>query len=199
MGDTVYVPTIKHVKKREPCPVCFGTKKVTLVLGNGTALELDCDYCASGFNPPTGEVVTTYYLAGEVEKRTIIGMDARGGYLTYYTHCLKISDEGDPFLAQGSASACDVFSDPSDAMIRAQEMADAEVEERERIKYHQKEKAHKSFSWHAGYHMREYKKALQEAEFHLTKYRIIETMVPGADVVVCDHCGGKGTIPKVSR
>jgi len=43
------------------CPECCGTKVITMVQGNGTAVSLNCAACAVGFMPPTGRVKRVFY------------------------------------------------------------------------------------------------------------------------------------------
>jgi len=43
------------------CPECCGTKAITMVRGDGTAVSVHCVACAVGFEPPTGKVKRIFY------------------------------------------------------------------------------------------------------------------------------------------
>lgn len=38
------------------CPICCGKLVVTMILGDGTRIEVDCDACRRGYEPPSGYV-----------------------------------------------------------------------------------------------------------------------------------------------
>ena len=56
IGDFVWFACYAVATIEEPCPVCFGKKAVTLILGNGEGWIIPCDYCAKGYMEPRGTV-----------------------------------------------------------------------------------------------------------------------------------------------
>ena len=59
IGDKVWTVERNHTGRWVQCPECFGTKFVTVILGDDSKLTVDCTTCGCGFNNPTG-VVETY-------------------------------------------------------------------------------------------------------------------------------------------
>jgi hypothetical protein len=56
-GQTVYkVYASAHARESTICPICFGKRIVTLILGDGSQQEVACDDCGRGCDGPTGEV-----------------------------------------------------------------------------------------------------------------------------------------------
>jgi len=158
VGDIIYFPKCRHENITVTCPVCFGKRLVTLILGNEEAVELPCDYCGKGWDGPRG-VVEEYELVIGAELFLItskeITEDASGGrHVRYYSdHSTVINDE----------LAC---ATREEALDRAKEMkAELDEERRTRVE-HIKKDVKKSFSWNAGYHLREAKRCRQQAEYH---------------------------------
>jgi len=63
IGDVVYFASAGQRQVDIPCPVCFGKREVTLILGNGDSVELPCDYCGKGYDGPRGYVLEYEYAA----------------------------------------------------------------------------------------------------------------------------------------
>lgn len=58
LGDTVYVVQgCRCVPVEKTCPVCFGKRCVTVILGNGKLENVMCEYCGNGYEGPRGYVV----------------------------------------------------------------------------------------------------------------------------------------------
>ena len=58
LGDTVYVVQgCRSMPVEKTCPVCFGKRWVTVILGNGKREDVLCDYCGNGYEGPRGYVV----------------------------------------------------------------------------------------------------------------------------------------------
>lgn len=56
-GQVVYcVEANAHARFEVPCPVCYGKKKVTLILGNGESQDVSCECCDFGMRGPSGVV-----------------------------------------------------------------------------------------------------------------------------------------------
>lgn len=58
LGDTVYVVQgCRSEPVEKTCPVCFGKRCVTVILGNGKLEDVLCEYCGKGYEGPRGYVV----------------------------------------------------------------------------------------------------------------------------------------------
>lgn len=149
-----------HCGQREvtrPCPICFGKRRVTVILGNDEMISTPCDYCRKGFDGPTGTETEFEWVASpelffinsvqtecDDSKTSARYRDARG-------YCV---DDADLFATRAEAEArCDV---------RIAENAEHERQRRECRKEHAK----KSFSWHVGYHRKEVLRATRDLAWH---------------------------------
>ena len=168
IGETVWVGQWESRKERVPCPICFGTKVVTLILGDGTAVELDCKYCDNGFMGPQGHVVESHYVAGEVTQKVITGVDVRtnedGIDVTYW------------FGGNGKNGNF-VSKDKDIALAKATTSAEEQNEKQRTMKDGQKKNDRKSYSWNAGYYLREAAKSRAAATRYEEQARIMESKV----------------------
>jgi hypothetical protein len=68
----------------ETCPECAGTLVLTLIKGNGEQQSLDCNYCASGYEPPRGWVKRIVYeRKPQAVKPTAVAMGRDPGQFRY--------------------------------------------------------------------------------------------------------------------
>lgn len=156
VGDQVWYAVFEHKQVQKTCPVCFGKRKVTLILGNDEQLTLDCDYCGKGCESAQGYVYEHEHVAAP-ELKTItrieVNYSAKGETRSYYAAHYILSQE-------------DVFDNKEEAHERANERA-AEYAENEATRgNHRKNLSNKSSSWRAGYWMREAKRCREEAELY---------------------------------
>ncbi len=162
VGDLVYYAKCRYEQKSIPCPVCFSKREVTLILGNGEPVVLPCNYCAPGYQPPSG-FVSEYDYVVEAEPVRIDKIDVEvtreGEHCKYRSACYVYDDQ-------------DLFESETEALLRAQEKkAELDKEQVSRVDYLKKSKK-ASFSWNAGYHLREARRAREEAERHEEKARL---------------------------
>jgi hypothetical protein len=148
IGDKVWVSKAERRTKTVLCPICFGKLKVTLILGNEDHVELPCDYCGKGYDGPRGFLEQIEYFVG-AEEAIIEGitLEETAEGKSYKFHF------GNRFFDQKY-----VHTTKEEAERVCQEIADEnnenESKRTEFIKYNTK----KSFSWNAGYYMREVKR-----------------------------------------
>lgn len=157
IGDSVWIPRYRQEQKTITCPICFGKKEVTLILGNGDSVALPCSYCALGYESPRG-IVVEYTLEPRAELVVITGKtsaeDERGVIVKYQ------STGG--YIHTGDR----VFGTRDEAQAEAEVMAAEERKEQETRTEHIKADKRKSFAWNAGYHMREARRDRKSAEYH---------------------------------
>ncbi len=59
IGDEVYfVESSCNYGLAVPCEMCFGKRKVTVILGNEERVESACGYCSHGIDSPSGQSKT---------------------------------------------------------------------------------------------------------------------------------------------
>lgn len=156
VGDKVWVAHCEIQKIEKPCSICFGKRKVTLILGDGSEVILPCEYCGKGFNAPSG-VITEYEFIAEAIERIITEVHIRcttaGGERKYHSGYYHFEED-------------EVFDTREEALAKCAEVVKKQEEEQttctERIKANQR----KNFSWNAGYHLRNAKKDRASAEYH---------------------------------
>jgi len=156
VGDVVWYAQCGQVNVEHPCPVCCGQLKATVILGNGDHVEVQCDYCGIGFEGPRGVVHDYEWIAeprGRIIDQVKIEETAQGAIREYRSkhQCFEIED---------------LFDTKEEAQMRCEErMRKHEEEQNTRAEYIKKDQA-KSYTWNAGYHMREAKSNRKRAEYH---------------------------------
>lgn len=74
IGDAVFfVESSCGYGLKVPCRMCFGKRKVTVILGNDEQVLSKCEYCAAGVDPPSG-YSTTWEAASIIHSGTITGV-----------------------------------------------------------------------------------------------------------------------------
>ena len=158
VGDKVWIASFSQAREVVvPCPVCYGDKNVIVTLGNGEAVEVECQYCQVGFRGAIG-TVKEYIQDARAENvtitRRIVEERAGGDEIEYYTSRCEIKPEM-------------MFDTKAEAQAKADEMMQA-YNTNKSPKY----KNEKSYSWNAGYHMKAAQKAEAEAVYHKQKAQI---------------------------
>ena len=158
IGQVVYrARAWSYGDKRVPCPVCFGQMFVTLILGNGEHVKVECDGCGLGFNGPQGFVnapcpgssVTPLSVAGFVQ-------DGRGW---------EIIDTNNSRHRWGEeAFATEAEAEARRAALFAEALRDA-AEAGERQARHKR----KGLTWKVRYHRDCIKRAERELAYHSRK------------------------------
>jgi hypothetical protein len=146
------------------CPVCFGNRSVTVILGDGTQVIAACRYCGAGFDGPQGSTVEYEHdpIAQRVTVREVHVDEQRGGAGVERRVRYLLGDEA------GWADAEDMFTDEAAALARAKART-LEVfawEDSAERKRHRKSSALSDAIWAVGYHRREAVKCRKEAERH---------------------------------
>lgn len=162
VGDEVWYARYDKIGVKKPCPVCYGEKEVTLILGNKEQVKIPCDYCGKGWDEPRG-YVTVYEYVAKAQHLIITGIESKQGSIgeeiRYYS--------GGRYFSNG-----DLFDTETEAQARCTEKAqEAEREEwatAERLKKNH----YKSYAWNAGYHLREANDCRKQAEYHEKKARL---------------------------
>lgn len=156
IGDRVWLACCSNASVQRPCPICFGTKRVTLILGDGSECRLECDYCAKGYGYPRG-FVEEWEAAVRATSHVIDTVD-----VTSTADATKVE-----YMAGSSILYADrTFASEAEALAAAVTIAAQAQAENEKRADYGKHDAKKSLSWNAGYHLREAKEARRRIEYH---------------------------------
>jgi len=159
-------PTVKT------CPICDGKKEVTLILGNGDKVILECAYCQRGYNNPTGTVTVYEYIA-VAEQRTITAINSV---------ISAIGEEREYKCGYDTLGNDDIFDTEEEALARSRCKAEEASRNQEtKIEYLKKDK-YRSFSWNAGYWLRQIHEAEKNIERWKEKAKICEVRSKGTKV-----------------
>jgi hypothetical protein len=167
VGDVVWVPRAGSTELTRPCRICAGNRRVTLILGSGEHIGLDCEFCGLGFEGPRG--IEKYYdYAADAEAFVVSGIevvhDAEGEHTKYRAG-------SDSAYYTFESDRC--YASRDEAVANAARLLADLMAEQDR-QMGQKEKAHKSYAWHAGYHLREAARSRKEAERHERKATLMK-------------------------
>jgi hypothetical protein len=159
VGDTVWVPQAGNTQVEIPCPVCFGKKVITLILGNDDHVILDCDYCNKGSECPRG-FVTEYQFVATAYPVTIDAVCVETRQDKEIVEYKVIHSE----FSSSSYKESNLFTTKEEAEVAAKVMADKQIADESERESNRKKNVTKSFTWNAGYWTREAKKHREEAE-----------------------------------
>lgn len=169
IGDTKWYATYdKHASTSVPCPVCFGKLRVIVVLGNGDEVSVPCNYCGHGFKNPTGTIQEYKKVAKAIPFHiTGISFDTCGGKeVVEYRMVTSSSGSCSSWIPRKEHQ---LYDTEEEALIEAERLKNEdETNENTKAEYIKYDKI-KSFSWNAGYHMRQIKDAQKQIEYHSQK------------------------------
>ena len=156
IGDKVWVADFKnHTIKNVTCPDCGGTGRLRVIFHDETQVSIDCQNCASGYEPPKGYVgIYTSEASAIIDTIEEVRQTKDGcEYITTRRHVYTEKD---------------VFDNEQDALNCAlKKEAEYIKEQEERI--FKKEKDTRSWAWNASYHRKQIKKANESIAYHTKK------------------------------
>lgn len=164
IGEEVFVAWARSYNQETiKCPVCDGKRSVTLILGDGEHVPIECEFCQRGCDPPGG-YVTRYVAASGVNRAVIEGIALNDGdwkfTIDHHTH--KLAD-------------ADMFTNEAEAEARRVVMH-AEAERQAQANFESQFKGSKrKHSWTVGYHRSEIADLKRKLEWHESKLRAKET------------------------
>lgn len=160
IGDKVYwVESHTHYGKSIPCPMCFGKRFVTIILGDDSRTDSLCVMCSHGLECATG-LAKTWEAVAVICSGEITGISTR--------------DELKYEVGYKTISAVEVF-DSEAAAIPVREEKQKETEERRDAWFKDSfVNCKKSQLWSAGYHRDCIKSAERTIQWHETRLNIIK-------------------------
>ena len=164
VGDTIWHSRYGMNQVVKICPICFGKKEVTLILGNGDEVILECANCSQGYNNPTG-TVTEYEFITEANQRTITAINlvitAGGEEREYKSGYETLNND-------------DIFDTEEEALTRSKhKVEEANKAQETKIEYLKKDKR-RSFAWNASYWLRQIREAEKNIERWEKKAKLCE-------------------------
>jgi len=157
VGDQGWSANFGNRQKEIKCPVCFGKRQVTVILGDDSNVVVPCKYCDNGYEGPRG-YVTEYEYCKDVKPVTIDKITTE-----------ESSDGADQYCMDGHYGYYPdktLFRTKEEAEIVATERAKQYKRDQDTRAIHIKKEQNKTYTWNAGYHMREAKRDRASAERH---------------------------------
>lgn len=69
IGDRVWWARCGTREVAHDCPICFRKKRVILILGDDSEVEVECDFCGKGYEGPKGYILEYQWVATPEEVR----------------------------------------------------------------------------------------------------------------------------------
>lgn len=159
IGDEVWIPRFSPMETRIKCPDCLGTKALTVIMGDGSQVSIDCVGCALGYEPSRGFVVIHEWKP-YVDWGRIDGVERRDNTFEYRGYQFGGLEESKLTKSKEEAEA-----------IAARMAEEHKVEELHRFEQC-KENTRRSWAWNAHYHRQKVKQAQHDLEYHTAKLNV---------------------------
>ncbi len=165
IGDKVWYVETDSQPVSEVCPECAGKLFLTVILGGGEQVNIDCETCTKGGfgTKPTGYVENRIWKARLIET-TVEGMDVMPGRIEYK---FNVRGSGGCYSCKSREEA-DVFDSKEDGEKRLVE-AEAEMQAEEVARLRRKEKPHQKWSWNVSYYRRQIRHLEKDLAFYRAK------------------------------
>lgn len=153
IGQVVLVPWAHScAQKTITCPICEGKKFVTLILGTGEHVPMECQGCGTGFREPQG-TVNTWAPASGIRELRITGISIENDVFRYQVGFENLKS-GDLFTSRVLAE-----SRRAELAIEAEAQAQRDFESQFKskrnghgwsVRYHREEivRLERSLAWH---------------------------------------------------
>lgn len=165
VGDRVWFAHYGTTQVDKPCPVCYGTKHATLILGNSDKVLLDCDFCAVGFPKQSRGYIHDYELVAKAEPLVITSIEA---------HIDKVGQSIRCYSGGHFYPLEDLFDTKEEAVARCDEKIQQSMTDNATRASNLKHVQYKSYTWNAGYHLKQAERYAKEAEQHKQKAVLCE-------------------------
>ncbi len=157
IGKTYWYPITNPTRVQKVCEVCYGHLTVTVTLGNGEHVAIECGNCGVSYEPPTGYTWEYAYQVG-AEPFTIQGINSM-----YNNEWYVQSTTGK------TAYFKDLVEDEALALHISQERIAKEEEENMRRSCAIRSSMVKKFPWSIGYHEKLIKEFERKIEWNRSK------------------------------
>ena len=155
LGDTVYVVQgCRSVPVEKTCPVCFGKRCVTVILGNRELENVLCDYCGNGYEGPRGYVVD-HEPQSAVRQAIITGA-------SFTNHQWEFAlDYGRTGIGES-----ELYRDAESAEAARAKLMEEIKKEEVRMLTNRVNYSKTKLTWRVGYHRKRIRDLEREAEYH---------------------------------
>ena len=158
IGATAWFAGYKTVERTQPCNECFGQLFLTVILGDGSQVTIDCAGCARGYDPPLG--VITYH-EGVIDVRQVI------------IERVEITVDVVEYGFSSCYRSRDLFATQEEAEQRATGLVEQHDQE-EKARVFRKEKNNRSWSWHVHYHRDCIRRLQKDLVYHEAKLKVAD-------------------------
>lgn len=163
IGDKIWYATTKASEKRVPCADCFGKRRLIVILGDDSKLDIPCEGCSWsdqdgwGYHEPYPHgYCRIYEWQCKVEEVIINRVEINVDKVEYGFNGNYRMDEDRAFLTE------------EEAVKKSQELIEEQNRE-ELAKLYKKEKPTKTWAWNLSYHRKRIKDAERDIAYHTAK------------------------------
>jgi hypothetical protein len=159
VGDRVWVVDSGNAQRLVTCPDCLGQCVLTVTLGDGSQVSIQCTCCEHGWQGSRGQV-TVYDWHCEVVSDVVKGMEIEGESVRY-----KLTRHYFPDAVFATKEEAEV------EMVKV--LAAHQTDEEHRFNQVKDQKGrHHSWAWNATYHRSCARRARKELEYHESKLAV---------------------------
>lgn len=160
IGDRVWFAQVETKSYKVPCSDCLGQRALTVIMGDGEHVSINCSACERGYYGSDGVETKNQYLPA-VRSGIVRGVECSGERIEYKIHISEHS----------------YWSPKAVFATEAEARADAEVlrlqsEEQAHAEFLRREKPTRSWAFNAGYHRREIKEGERRLAYHRAKLAV---------------------------
>lgn len=155
IDEWVWFATTESHQRPEKCPDCQGNRYLTVTMGDGSTVTIDCSLCSVGYEPPRGIVMVNEYTISA-------GHDYIKGF--------EVTEEGVSYHlgSRYRMSESDLFKTKEEAELRSEALRSAQTAA-EMASWQRKEKDTNTWAWNVRYHRAALKEAHRNMEYHSRK------------------------------
>jgi hypothetical protein len=165
IGQAVWVGDVNTEKTKDPCPVCYGKKYITVILGNRDRAKVACNFCDEPFYGPRGWVYGESRTVVGAHQEVITGMDIREDDVTYWFGGHGWHDER-------------VAVTKEEALEKAKLVAIRYDEQhKQRTADLAKHDVNKTYAWNVGHYKNQLERAQRDIEFYTKKIEITQAKI----------------------
>lgn len=159
VGDEVWLIQSGNTQRWVECPDCLGQLCLTVILGDGSQVSIDCDCCRAGYGGCRGMVLTYVWHCGVISRR-VTGMQIDGEKVEY-----KFVDVYHPDNVYATKEEAEA------AMVGV--LAQHEADEAHRFAHvKDRQGRNHTWAWNVTYHRRSAKEAKRQLEYHESKLAV---------------------------
>lgn len=158
LGDQVWYASFETRTKTIVCDDCRGQKYLTVIMGDGSQVTIDCAGCSAGYEPPKG-YNTICEGTPNSDLKTIERINIQFDKVEYQSGCWVLHEDR-------------FFDTKEEADKKAERLAEEYKQEQLHRLKNLKENHKRTWSWNAHYHRRAIKEAQRQLEYHTAKLNV---------------------------